>query len=426
MADNVSIEDVTTPGETIAADEISGAKYQRVKLIHGADGVNDGDVASVNPLPVATDGVQSSLNTTVAPLTGGATYTGTYEGNGYPDVMVSCQTDVAGTLYFDFSPDGTNDNSFPVAGFTVAAGIHEFHTAVKGPRQFRVRFVNGASAQSSFRLYTYFGLFRQGNAPINQSLSDDSDATVVKSINDETLTMTGKYSNRSIETKFGRNLIINNASVPEDVWQGGGVYTGFPSAAETVNVVSSSGSDTSAGVGARTVVLYGLDSDYNAISETITLNGTSNVLSSNSYLRLQRAIVVTAGTSEVNVGTLTMTQSSSSAVMATISAGYGQTQIAAFTVPAGKTAYVVQYSATLQDSGTNRGVIAFRVKDNTVTDGSWRVLRTVGFGTDAPLSVRLYGGIRLTEKTDAVARVLSVTSNGADVSCEFTMLLIDN
>lgn len=50
MADNVAITAGT--GTDIAADEISSVKYQRVKVVLGADGVNDGDVASGNPLPV--------------------------------------------------------------------------------------------------------------------------------------------------------------------------------------------------------------------------------------------------------------------------------------------------------------------------------------------------------------------------------------
>lgn len=52
MADNVDITAGT--GTTVGADEISAVKYQRVKLIHGADGVNDGDVSKANPLPVTT------------------------------------------------------------------------------------------------------------------------------------------------------------------------------------------------------------------------------------------------------------------------------------------------------------------------------------------------------------------------------------
>jgi len=50
-------DDVTLPGtgDVIAADEISSKKYQRMKLTLGADGVNDGDVAAANPLPVVVD-----------------------------------------------------------------------------------------------------------------------------------------------------------------------------------------------------------------------------------------------------------------------------------------------------------------------------------------------------------------------------------
>jgi len=39
-------------GDTIATDDIAGIKFQRVKLVEGADGVNDGDISSANPLPV--------------------------------------------------------------------------------------------------------------------------------------------------------------------------------------------------------------------------------------------------------------------------------------------------------------------------------------------------------------------------------------
>ena len=52
MADNKTLSAGTADGAVIATDEILGVDYQRIKLIHGADGVNDGDVATANPLPV--------------------------------------------------------------------------------------------------------------------------------------------------------------------------------------------------------------------------------------------------------------------------------------------------------------------------------------------------------------------------------------
>ena len=50
MADNVDITQGS--GTTIAADDIAGVKHQRVKVVIGADGVNDGDVSASNPIPV--------------------------------------------------------------------------------------------------------------------------------------------------------------------------------------------------------------------------------------------------------------------------------------------------------------------------------------------------------------------------------------
>lgn len=51
MADNTTLN-AMSGGDSVGADEISGVKYQRIKLIHGADGTNDGDVSTSNGLPV--------------------------------------------------------------------------------------------------------------------------------------------------------------------------------------------------------------------------------------------------------------------------------------------------------------------------------------------------------------------------------------
>ena len=51
MADNVGYTPGT--GASVAADEIGGNLFQRIKLTLGADGVNDGDVSAANPVPVS-------------------------------------------------------------------------------------------------------------------------------------------------------------------------------------------------------------------------------------------------------------------------------------------------------------------------------------------------------------------------------------
>jgi len=52
MADDVTLNTMTG-GDVIGADEIAGVKYQRVKIIAGANGTNDGDVCTATPLPIA-------------------------------------------------------------------------------------------------------------------------------------------------------------------------------------------------------------------------------------------------------------------------------------------------------------------------------------------------------------------------------------
>lgn len=52
MADGTTLNR-GTGGDTIAADEISGKKYQRIKLGFGADGTYTGDTSSTNRFPMA-------------------------------------------------------------------------------------------------------------------------------------------------------------------------------------------------------------------------------------------------------------------------------------------------------------------------------------------------------------------------------------
>lgn len=72
MADNTELS-AGSGGDTIASDDIAGVKYQRIKLIIGADGTNDGDVASGNPLPVTgTVAVTNAGITTIAGAVSGS------------------------------------------------------------------------------------------------------------------------------------------------------------------------------------------------------------------------------------------------------------------------------------------------------------------------------------------------------------------
>ncbi len=63
MADNMQVTPGT--GATVAADDVGGALYQRVKIATGGDGAAS-DVSTANPMPVATSNVDTAAGATDA------------------------------------------------------------------------------------------------------------------------------------------------------------------------------------------------------------------------------------------------------------------------------------------------------------------------------------------------------------------------
>ena len=140
---------------------------------------------------------------------------------------------------------------------------------------------------------------------------------------------------------FGYSAGIGNTSTPQTVWEGANNATQnnytYLSTASQLTLVSSSASDTGS------VFISGLDANFNLLSEILTLNGTTNVTSVNSYLRVNGLYC----TNFSNVGTITAKVSTT--VYGQINPGYGQTQMAVYTVPNGYTFYqtLLQANSTL-------------------------------------------------------------------------------
>ena len=159
--------------------------------------------------------------------------------------------------------------------------------------------------------------------------------------------------------KFGSNATVGNTL--ETIWEEGGLYA-YPASASTMTVSSSDTNDTSAGTGARTVLISGLDASYNEASETIILDGQTAVTTVNTYIRMNRAIVLTAGSGAGNagviyVGTGTVTAGVPANKFTTIAIGANQTLQAFWTVPAGYTAYNYQTNISTGNSSNTPAVL---------------------------------------------------------------------
>lgn len=156
--------------------------------------------------------------------------------------------------------------------------------------------------------------------------------------------------------KFGYNPDVDGTE--ETVWGNGGNYPWFTGEL-TVFISSSSANDSGTGTGARTILIQGLDEDYKEIEETITLNGQTQITSQLSYLRIYRAFVTLAGSGGSAAGIIYIGSSGATggvpntSVYASLSLG-NQTQIAAYTVPAGHTLYVDEINFTAAVSQANK------------------------------------------------------------------------
>jgi len=222
--------------------------------------------------------------------------------------------------------------------------------------------------------------------------------------------------------KFGYGDIADKA-VAETVWANGGIYD-FPTSAGQVSIASSDVDDDDGDTGARTVLVQGLDEDYREIEETITLNGTGTVTSTSSkWFRVNRMLVASAGTSEGNEGTITATLDSKT--VATIPAGKGQTQQAVYTVPAGRTAYLVSLSAALLKpaaTGDYSADIGLHLKK----DGVERTVRELAIVTTGSTSFLKEFKVPevITEKTDIFVNIEGTSDDDLKIFANFSVVLL--
>lgn len=228
----------------------------------------------------------------------------------------------------------------------------------------------------------------------------------------------GRFPRYNVNNKFGYNSAVGTSQ--EEIWNVGGVEA-YLSTAETMNIVSTSTDDDGApvGTGARTLSIYGLDNDWNEINETVTLNGTTDVETTNSYLRVFRMIVNTAGSTGSNVGTITATASSAASVHAQINPTDNQTLKINFAIPANK--YGIISHAEIGCAKADDCEVRFKVRPFGEVFQTNRLLNffesTVSFSNFIP--------ILLPPKTDVTLTALS-SAGGVKVSANLDYYTIDS
>lgn len=149
----------------------------------------------------------------------------------------------------------------------------------------------------------------------------------------------GQIAFHSVLNIYGYQPVVGTSFIP--VWENATTYT-YPVAAMTMYLVGTD-SDTAK------VRIDGLDGAYNAISEVVTLNGTTPVATTKQFFRVN-GMQVTSGNP---AATVTLQNVGGTVVYAKILTGVGRTQAALYTVPAGHTFYLARVNVYTSLNGND-------------------------------------------------------------------------
>lgn len=209
----------------------------------------------------------------------------------------------------------------------------------------------------------------------------------------------GQIDAHSTVNIYGYQTAVGTTFIP--VWENATAYT-YPVSAMTMYLSGSAGDTAS-------ILINGLDGNYNQISETIVLNGATPVATVNQYFRIN-GMSVTVGSATNPSGAVILTNSGATVTYAKINAGIGKTQAAIYTVPAGYTFYLSRADANTSFNGNNANFCTYRNFTST-SNGVVNVVQ------QAPFS-QLYHTQRvmprpIAEKTDIQIQCSTSTSTAA-------------
>jgi len=262
------------------------------------------------------------------------------------------------------------------------------------------------------------------------------DATVALANSDPMLISRRLIDGAVATRKFGAALSVGTSLVPIATSQ---VYR-TPVAAAALEVVSDSTNDNGTtsplGSGALSVEVIGI-ADWNVgeVSETVTLNGTTAVALSTSFLRVYRMKVATSGSYATSVApshssTITLRESGAGDEWASMSSvggfGLGQSEIAAYSIPTGKVGIMSKASIFVEASKTGT-VIFFERPNADIVTAPFDVMRSKltihnvdgGFNADPIVPYGPFIG------PCDVGWMGAATSQTANISASFTIVIFD-
>ena len=165
----------------------------------------------------------------------------------------------------------------------------------------------------------------------------------------------------------------------------------------------------------KILTILGLDSNYNEISDTITLSSSGTASTTKQFLRVYRGYI---STGENNVGAIDVTIGADTVLH--INVGLAQTLMLVYTVPAGKDLLLLKGACTSQAGADASGFFYVRFFGQT----AFRIQHTFEVSGSDGYEYKFEVPFRVPEKSDIDFR-LTTRSNNGRYTAAFDGLLVD-
>lgn len=351
--------------------------------------------------------------------------------------LVRTDTEPAG-LNFDiqFSIDGIAvDYSSPIHIQSGGEGTAHPHLHTVLAKYCRAAYTNGPDV-ANVRIQTLLHRTRDRERTItaNEPLTESEDATAIRAMTDFNMDISREaFSYAKVIHKFGHNEDLG--TVIEHVWSVGGIYV-WLTAGATLEAISNHVNDTAAGSGARSIVVEGLDDSFNEITEVIVMNGTSaSAATTQLFRRVNRAYILTSGTYHFGSdGDITVRLSGAGAIQCEIQHTtadltpwkFGQTQLARYSVPAGKTCLIRRITAE-NDSDKLADMIVCTMESADVIAAPFtapRLLKEFS-GISGARLIEFESPHKVAEKSDIWANARLRSGSTTKVTVDFEIIIHD-
>lgn len=382
-------------------------------------------------------GYELKNNMTDIPLGASGIWSGDYENVlDYAEVSFMVTSDTSGTLFVDMSIDKTHIDQ--TITYPVVSNKTEIHSFAVISKYVRLRFINGSTSQTHFHTFM-IGHTTKSNNLTNKSndiICNNNDVQLVRISNNSELDLSqGYHLNQKIMRIHASNPDV--ATTLEDIWDVGGYYpwlSGITSPTY-LQITTNNIQDGISGLGARKIKIYGLDSNYDELTEEISLVGNGNAFSTKQFRRVYESHVIATGTfhgSNYNNIDIGISGSSPLVVLSRIRGdggvintndyGVGTSQQSTYTIPRNKTGYITRIEVIV-DSNKTASVFLYKVSGiDTIPHSPKELLwRIDGFTGQYTATFKSY--IKLEEKTDIWFQCNASASSV--ISVDYDLYLVD-